>query len=389
MEKEVNGVRITLDEDAMQLFELSIMGSHTRKKLDNLVTSDLNLPDYTRNMVEYFCSALKKLPDPLIAACCTLKYVVVVREMIRELNKANLPVPKLVPCNYGILVVSRDQMHIVLQERTWALAANNAGEEVTNVDSDKLLDMESFADEKYFRFFDYVDKILAQGGRIKNREFLTFALPALVKQCETDTLLRWEMSKLLIFEPYSDAGETLLKSGSLVDMESKKAIKLQLFWTGKSEKLDGTKIIQVNLTTKTTEDVQDERKIYDYNVDVLTESGLITRLIKSKHLFKSIAEFMMLKVYDGKSIQSMQATGLINAGYIVANVDNFLIVGKLGENFKLLCTDASIINLTDKGVATFAIDKQNQLNQVNIRTVMNYDINMQTSKIAAKLFSTL
>ena len=133
MEKEVNGKRITLDNTAVELFELAIMGSHTRKKLDNLVTSDLDMPNYTKSMVEQFCAALKKLPDPLIATCCTLKYCVVAREMKRQLLAKGEIVPRLVPCSHGLLVVSINKMHIVLQERKqhFACTATNTTVRIT------------------------------------------------------------------------------------------------------------------------------------------------------------------------------------------------------------------------------------------------------------------
>ena len=42
-----------------------------------------------------------------------------------------------------------------------------------------------------------------------------------------------------------------------------------------------------------------------------------------------------------------------------------------------------------KNIVTIALDKQNQLNQVNIKTIVNFNINTCVSKTAAKLFSAL
>lgn len=388
MDKEINGKRIQLDDTALELFELAIMGSHTRKKLDNLVTSDLDLPDYTRNMVEYFCSALRKLPDPLMAACCTLKYTVVAREMKRQLERAHLYVPKLVPCSHGILVVSINQMHIVLQERTWALAANTADDKVADADADKMLDLNLYTTDKFFEYFNYVDKALENGQRIKNRDFLQYALPGLVNACMSDNALRWEMSRLLIFEPYNDIGESKLFPGFITDIKTNKSIRIQLFWTGDSVEISDEQIIVIDTRTKESRTEKEKRKIYDYTVDALSSSGLITRLIKSKPLFRPIAELIQRKVEDGRPINEVDIRGLIDDSYIVVQIDGTIAAGKLGQTLKVLCTGGSIINL-DNNIVTVALDKQNQLNQVNIRTILNYDIELNTTKTAAKIFSAL
>lgn len=388
MEKEINGKRVQLDDSAMELFELAIMGSHTRKKLDNLVTSDLDLPDYTRNMVEYFCVALRKLPDPLMAACCTLKYTVVAREMIRQLEKAHLYVPKLVPCSHGILVVSVNQMHIVLQERTWALAANAADDKVSDTDADKMLDISLFEHDKFFKYFEYVDNALENGQRVKNREFLQYALPSLVNVCRSENALRWEMSRLLVFEPYNDTGESKLYPGLITDVKNNKSIRVQLYWTGESVTVSDEQVIVIDIRAKQSKTEQDKRKIYDYTVDALSQSGLTTRLVKSKPLFKAIANLIQQKVEDGRPINEVSVTGLMDDNFIVIQVDGTIAAGQLGQPLKTLCTGGSIINL-DKNVVTVAIDKQNILNQVNIRTILNYDINYNTTKTAAKIFSAL
>ena len=386
MEKTIDGKRVKLDDTAVELFELAIMGSHTRKKLDNLVTSDLDLPDYTRNMVEYFCAALRKLPDPLMAACCTLKYAVVAREMKRQLEKAHLYVPKLVPCSHGILVVSVNQMHIVLQERTWALAANTADEKVVDADSDKMLNLDTFKNDKFYDYFKYVDTVLENGQRVKNREFLQKALPGLVEACGSENSLRWEMSRLLVFEPYSDAGENKLYTGYIMDVNNNKAIKLQLHWTGNTVETGEDQIIVIDVRSKKSTTEREKRKIYDYTVEAISQSGLSTRLIKSKHLFNYVANLAIQKLDEGRTICEVPITGLIDNDYIVVQVDGTIAAGKLGQPLKVLCTGASILNL-DNNIVTIAIDKQNLMQQVNIRTVINYDINLNTNKIAAKLFS--
>lgn len=388
MEKEINGKRVQLDDTAMELFELAIMGSHTRKKLDNLVTADLDLPDYTRNMVEYFCSALRKLPDPLMAACCTLKYTVVAREMKRQLEKAHLYVPKLVPCSHGILVVSVNQMHIVLQERTWALAANMADDKVSDADADKMLNMDLFKNDKFFEYFEHVDKALESGQRIKNREFLEKVLPGLVGACTSENSLRWEMSRLLVFEPYSDTGESKLFPSFITDVKNSKSIRVQLYWTGNTADVSDEQVIVIDTRSHQIKTERDKRKLYDYTVDALSQSGLSTRLIKSKPLFKAVAGLIQQKADEGRPINEIDVTGLMDDNYIVVQVDGTIAAGQLGQNLRILCTGGSIINL-DKNIVTIALDKQNQLNQVNIRTVLNYDINLNTTKTAAKIFSAL
>ena len=388
MEKEINGKRVQLDDTAMELFELAIMGSHTRKKLDNLVTSDLDLPDYTRNMVEYFCSALRKLPDPLMAACCTLKYTVVAREMRRQLEKAHLYVPKLVPCSHGILVVSVNQMHIVLQERTWALAANTADDKVSDTDADKMLNLDLFKNDKFFEYFEYVDKALENGQRVKNRDFLQYALPSLVSTCQSENALRWEMSRLLVFEPYSDTGESKLFPSFITDVKNNKSIRVQLFWTGDTVSVSEEQVIVIDMRSRQSRTEQDKRKIYDYTVDALSQTGLTTRLIKSKPLFKPVAALIQQKVEEGRALNEVDITGLMDDNFLVVQIDGTIAAGQLGQPLKILCTGGSIINL-DKNVVTIAIDKQNLLNQVNIRTILNYDINYNTTKTAAKIFSAL
>lgn len=388
MEKEINGKRVHLDDTAMELFELAIMGSHTRKKLDNLVTADLDLPDYTRNMVEYFCSALRKLPDPLMAACCTLKYTVVAREMKRQLEKAHLYVPKLVPCSHGILVVSINQMHIVLQERTWALAANTADDKVSDTDADKMLNLALFEHDKFYKYFEYVDNILENGQRVKNREFLQYALPSLVGSCQSENALRWEMSKLLVFEPYSDLGESKLYPSFITDVKNNKSIRVQLYWTGNTTDASDEQVIVIDMRSRQAKTEKDKRKVYDFTVDALSQSGLTTRLIKSKPLFKPIADLIQQKVEDGRQLSEISVTGLMDDNYLVVQVDGTIAAGQLGQHLRVLCTGGSIINL-DKNVVTIALDKQNQLNQVNIRTIINYDINYNTTKTAAKIFSAL
>lgn len=388
MEKEINGKRVQLDDTAMELFELAIMGSHTRKKLDNLVTADLDLPDYTRNMVEHFCCALRKLPDPLMAACCTLKYTVVAREMKRQLEKAHLYVPKLVPCSHGILVVSINQMHIVLQERTWALAANTADDKVSDADADKMLNLDLFKNDKFFEYFEYVDKALESGQRVKNREFLERVLPGLVSACASENALRWEMSRLLVFEPYSDIGESKLYPSFITDVRSNKSIRVQLYWTGNTAEVSDEQVIVIDTRTHQIKTERDKRKLYDYTVDAISQSGLSTRLIKSKPLFKAVAGLIQQKADDGRPINEIDVTGLMDDNYIVVQVDGTIAAGQLGQNLRVLCTGGSIINL-DKNVVTIALDKQNQLNQVNIRTILNYDITLNTTKTAAKIFSAL
>ncbi len=388
MEKEINGKRVHLDDTAMELFELAIMGSHTRKKLDNLVTADLDLPDYTRNMVEYFCSALRKLPDPLMAACCTLKYTVVAREMKRQLEKAHLYVPKLVPCSHGILVVSINQMHIVLQERTWALAANTADDKVSDTDADKMLNLTLFEHDKFYKYFEYVDKILENGQRVKNREFLQYALPSLVGSCASENALRWEMSKLLVFEPYNDTGESKLYPSFITDVRNNKSIRVQLFWTGNTTDVSDEQVIVIDMRSRQAKTEKDKRKVYDFTVDALSQSGLTTRLIKSKPLFKPIADLIQQKAEDGRQVSEIAVTGLMDDNFLVVQVDGTIAAGQLGQRLKVLCTGGSIVNL-DKNIVTIALDKQNQLNQVNIRTIVNYDINMNTTKTAAKIFSAL
>lgn len=388
MEKEINGKRIQLDDTAMELFELAIMGSHTRKKLDNLVTADLDLPDYTRNMVEYFCSALRKLPDPLMAACCTLKYTVVAREMRRQLEKAHLYIPKLVPCSHGILVVSINQMHIVLQERTWALAANTADDKVSDADADKMLNIETFKSDRFYKYFEYVDKAFENGQRVKNREFLQFALSSLVNACQSENALRWEMSRLLVFEPYNDIGESKLYPSFITDVKNNKSIRVQLFWTGNTVDVSDEMVMVIDVRTKTARTEKDKRKIYDYTVDALSQSGMTTRLMKSKPLFKPVADLIQQKADEGRNISEISVTGLMDDNFIVVQVDGTIAAGQLGVGLKTLCTGGSIINL-DKNIVTIAMDKQNQLNQVNIRTIINYDITLNTTKTAAKIFSAL
>lgn len=388
MEKEINGKRVQLDDTAMELFELAIMGSHTRKKLDNLVTSDLDLPDYTRNMVEYFCSALRKLPDPLMAACCTLKYTVVAREMKRQLERAHLYVPKLVPCSHGILVVSINQMHIVLQERTWALSANTADDKVANTDTDKLLNLDLFRNDKFFKYFEYVDNAFANGQRVKNREFLQYALPGLVNTCQSENALRWEMSRLLVFEPYNDTGESKLFPSFITDVKNNKSVRIQLYWTGDSVNVNDEQVIIIDMRTRQSKTECEKRKVYDYTVDAISQTGLTTRLIKSKPLFRPIANLIQQKAEDGRPINEIDVTGLMDDSFLVVQVDGTIAAGQIGQPLKILCTGGSIINL-DKNIVTIAIDKQNQLNQVNIRTIINYDINYNTTKTAAKIFSAL
>lgn len=388
MEKIINGKRVHFDDTAIELFELAIMGSHTRKKLDNLVTADLNLPDYTRSMVEYFCSSLRKLPDPLMAACCTLKYAVVAREMKRQLERAHLYIPKLVPCNQGILVVSVNQMHIVLQERTWALAANIADDKVTDTDSDKMLNLELFKNDKFYKYFEYVDTALKNGQRVKNKTFLQFALPDLVNSCTSENILRWELSKLLVFEPYNDLGESKLFPGYITDIKNNKSIRIQLFWTGNTVEVSDEQVIVIDMRSQSSRTEKDTRKIYDYTVDAISQTGIITHLNKSKLLFKSVADLIQQKVEDGRNIYEVSMTGLMDDNYIVVQVEGTIAAGQLGKPLKILCTGGSIINL-DKNIVTIAINKQNQLNQVNIRTIINYDINLNINKTAAKLFSAL
>ena len=166
MEKEINGQRIHLDDNALSLLEMSVMGSYARRRLENVITSELDIPDYTRNMVEYFCNALRALPDALITLSCTLKYVVIAREMKRKLEAAHLYIPKLIPCNYGIIVASISQMHIVLQERTWVFAANIADDKISDLSTDKMLDIEAFKDDRWFEYFKLVDTSLANNKRI-------------------------------------------------------------------------------------------------------------------------------------------------------------------------------------------------------------------------------
>lgn len=388
MEKIIGGKRVYLDDTAMELFELAIMGAHTRKKLDNLVTSDLDLPSYTRPLVECFCTSLRKLPDALMAACCTLKYAVVAREMKRTLEREHLYIPKLVPCSHGILVVSTTQMHIVLQERTWALAANTADDKVADVDSEKMLDIDTFKNDKYYEYFKFVDTILENGGRVRNRDFLEKALPELVKACESENLLRWEMSRLFVFEQYSDTGEAKLFPGYITDINSGKSIAMQVFWTGKSTERTEEKIIVIDTKTKQSHDEYDKRKVYDYNVDAISPAGIVTRLLKSKALFKPIADLAKSKLYEGYNITNIPITGLMDDEYYVVRVGTTIAAGKLGGELKTLCDGASILNI-DKNIVTIALDKQNQLNQVNIKTIVNFNINTCVSKTAAKLFSAL
>ena len=346
------------------------------------------MPAYTKSMVEYFCSALRKLPDPLMAACCTLKYAVVAREMVRQLEKAHLYIPKLIPCSHGILVVSTNQMHIVLQERTWALAANTADDRVSDVDSEKMLDLSTFKDDKYYKYFKYVDNILENGNRLKNREFLEIALPELVQACKTENILRWELSRLMVFEPYSDAGEAKLFSGFITDIHNNKAIQIKVYWTGQTIDNSSEKIIVIDANTGKSHDEYDKRRVYDYNVEVTSNAGIVTPLRRSKQLFRPIADFIKHRLDEGSSAYGLITTGLIDDDYYVAQVGSTIVAGQLGKDLHILCTGASILNI-DKNIVTIALDKQNQLNQVNIRTIVNYNINTNVSTVAAKLFSAI
>ena len=400
MEKVVNGQKIELDDTAMELFELSIIGSHTRKKLDNLITSRLDIPTYTRPLVENFCIALRKLPDALMATCCTLKYAVVAREMRRMLQNKGIEVPKLLPCNHGILVISPTAMHIVLQERTWALAANTADDKVNSMDTTESLDMETYKDEKFYKYFKYADDILEENKKISNQEFITYALPQLSEAAHSPNLLRWELSKLFIFEQYNDIGETKLREDCLVDIKNDKAFFIKPFWTG-----NYINAAQVNpelgkiLTIDTREyertgkaittDEIIKTKAYDYKVDVISSSGLRSELIKSKPAFKNLFNFMVKQLADDRTAYDITLTGLIDDRYILAQIDDKIVAGTIGGQSLVMLSDGGKILNLEENIATIAFDVQNQLNQVNVRTILNYDIEKKTSVIAAKLFSSL
>lgn len=388
MEKEINGQRIHLDDNALSLLEMSVMGSYARRRLENVITSELDIPDYTRNMVEYFCNALRALPDALITLSCTLKYVVIAREMKRKLEAAHLYIPKLIPCNYGIIVASISQMHIVLQERTWVFAANIADDKISDLSTDKMLDIEAFKDDRWFEYFKLVDTSLANNKRIKNKEFIRAVLPELASICTSDSLLRWELSRLFIFEPFTDTHEDKLRQGWIADTQTGKYINVQVFWTGQSVEIGNKNVLVIDVHNKRGYDEVDKKKIYDWVVSVLSPAGIYSQLVKSKSLFKPVADVVIAKLEEGLAITDIRIKGLLCDNYIVVDVNDTLVAGKLGNNGKLkvLGSGASIINL-EGAVVTLAIDKVNSVSQVNVRTIATYDIERNTTKVAAKLFS--
>lgn len=388
MEKEINGQRIHLDDNALALLEMSVIGSYARQRLENIITSELDIPDYTRNMVEYFCNALRALPDALITLSCTLKYVVIAREMKRRLEAAHLFVPKLIPCNYGIIVASTSQMHIVLQERTWVLAANIADDKISDLSTDRLFNIDLFKDDKWFEYFKLIDGHLANGKRMKNKEFIQVVLPELASICTSDSLLRWELSRLFIFEQFTDNYEDKIRQGWISDIQTGKFISIQIFWTGQTIPVSNKSVLVIDVRNKRGYDEQEKRRVYDWMVSVLSPAGVYSQLVKSKVLFKSIADIAIAKVEEGVPLADIKIKGLLYDNYVAVDINDTLVVGKLGANNKLriLGTGTSILNL-DGPVVTFAVDKVNSISQVNIRTIAVYDIEKNTTKIVAKLFS--